>query len=148
MQPGICRSVYGPSFHSANEFFRPVDMLIIEQEEIIAEVLVDALSAEGIDAAVVGDDRKAIETCESDAPCVLITRINRRKEDLGGLRLARGMRRKRPLLGVIYMAAVWPAYLHRCALEFRERFLINPFRSTGWSVPSVSCSRHDGLSIS
>ena len=69
---------------------------------------------------------KAIETCESDAPRVLITRINRRKEDLGGLRLARRMRRKRPQLGVIYMAAVWPAYLHRCALEFRERFLLKP----------------------
>jgi hypothetical protein len=38
----------------------------------------------------------------------------------------RAMRKRCPLLRVIYMAAIWPARLHRCALGVRDRFVSKP----------------------
>jgi DNA-binding NtrC family response regulator len=102
-----------------------MDVLIVEQDELIAELLETALADEGIEAAIL-DDSEALESCGPKAPQVVITSINRHGEDMAGLRLVHAMRTRCPLLGAIYMAALWPGRLHRCALGLRERFLPKP----------------------
>ena len=103
-----------------------MNVLIVERDELIAEVLATALEEEGIEAAIVNDDKIALEACEPEAPQVVITGINRRQDDMAGLQLVRSMRKRCPLLRVIYMAAVWPDQLHRCALGVRDRFVSKP----------------------
>ena len=93
-----------------------MNVLIVERDELVAEVLATALEEEGIEVAIVDDDKKALETCEPEAP----------QEDMAGLVLVHAMRRRCPLLRVIYMAAIWPAQLHRCALGVRDRFVSKP----------------------
>jgi CheY-like chemotaxis protein len=103
-----------------------MDVLIVERDELVAEVLATALEEEGIEVAIVDDDKKALEACEPEAPQVVITSINRRREDMAGLVLVHAMRRRCPLLSVIYMAAIWPAQLHRRALGVHDRFVSKP----------------------
>ena len=103
-----------------------MDVLIVEREELLAEILAEALREEGFHVTVAADDKTAIECCEQDVPAVVITGMNRRGEDMAGLHLVRAMRRRWPWLGAIYMAAFWPAQLHRCSLALHERFLRKP----------------------
>ena len=100
-----------------------MDVLIVEQNELLAAVLADALADEGIEAAVVRDEAEALAACEPDVPQVVVTGINRRRDDMRGLVFGRAIRKRCPLLAVIYMAALWPAQLTLCA---HERFLAKP----------------------
>jgi DNA-binding NtrC family response regulator len=104
---------------------RSMNVLIVERDELVAELLATTLADEGIDAAIVNDDNKAIEACEH-VPQLVITSLNRRHEDLAGFRLVRAMRARCPRLGAIYMAGLWPVRLPRNALGQRERFLQKP----------------------
>ena len=52
-------------------------VLIVERDELIADVLATALEEEGIEAAILDDDKIALEACEPEAPQVVITGINR-----------------------------------------------------------------------
>jgi DNA-binding response OmpR family regulator len=106
---------------------KPMNVLLIERDELIAELLATALAEEGIEAAILDDDRQALQLCEPNVPQVVITSINRLGEDMAGWRLVQTMRRRCPLVGAIYMAAVWPSRLCRCALGLRERFLPKTF---------------------
>ena len=72
------------------------------------------------------DDKAAEALCGPEAPHVVITSINRQQEDMAGLQMVRGLQRRRPMLRAIYLAALWPTRLHRCALGFHERFLPKP----------------------
>ena len=103
-----------------------MDVLIVERDELIAAVLSDALSADGISVAVVPSEEEAMRTCRDGSPRVVITGINRRCEDMKGLYFARAMRVRCPWLAVVFMAALWPVKLHRCSLGIRERFLTKP----------------------
>jgi DNA-binding NtrC family response regulator len=105
-------------------------VLIVEREELVAEVLANALAESGIESATVRGDREAISACELDVPQLVITSINRQPEDMQGLQLVRAMRKRRPLLRAIYLAALWPARLHQYALDFHERFLPKPVPMT------------------
>jgi CheY-like chemotaxis protein len=100
-----------------------MNVLIVEQNELLAVVLADALADEGIEAAVMRDDAAALAACEPDMPQVVVTGINRRRDDMRGLRFGRAIRNRCPLLAVIYMAAIWPAQLTLCT---HERFLAKP----------------------
>jgi DNA-binding NtrC family response regulator len=100
-----------------------MDVLIVEQNELLAAVLADALADEGIEAAVVRDEAEAMTACEPDVPQVVVTGINRRRDDMRGLVFGRAIRKRCPLLAVIYMAALWPAQLTLCT---HERFLAKP----------------------
>ena len=62
-----------------------MDVLIVEQNELLATVLADALADEGIAAAVVPDDEEALAACQPDMPQVVVTGINRRRDDMRGL---------------------------------------------------------------
>src|SRR6476646_5418237 len=92
-----------------------MDVLIVERDELIAAVLSDALSADGISVAVVPSEEEAMRTCRDGSPRVVITGINRRSEDMKGLYFARAMRVRCPWLAVVFMAALWPVRLHQCA---------------------------------
>ena len=103
-----------------------MDVLIVKRDELIAEVLSDALSADGISVAIVQNEEQAMRTCRDGSPRVVITGINRRFEDLKGLYFARAMRVHCPWLAVVFMAALRPVKLHQCGLGIRERFLTKP----------------------
>jgi DNA-binding NtrC family response regulator len=104
-----------------------MDVLIVEPDELIGTVLADALDQDGLTATLVPDEQKAFDLPPHDAPRVVITGMNRgNNEDMAGLHIARALRRKWPGIAVIYMAALWPVRLHRCALAVRERFLAKP----------------------
>ena len=100
-----------------------MDVIIVERNELLATVLADALADEGIDAAVVPDDEEALAACQPDMPQVVVTGINRRRDDMRGLQFGRAIRNRCPLLAIIYMAALWPAQL---VLDKRERFIAKP----------------------
>jgi DNA-binding response OmpR family regulator len=103
-------------------------VLIVECDELVASMLADTLDAEGIPAAVAADE-EAMMLPPDDAPCVVITNINRtHTEDLTGLELVAAMRRKWPQLRALYLAALWPARLRREMLTAHERCLTKPFR--------------------
>jgi DNA-binding response OmpR family regulator len=101
-----------------------MDVLIVERDALLAEVFANALAEEGIEAEVIGDDKDAVAACQSDAPQVVITSINRAQEDLRGLQVVRAMRDRCPRLAAVFMAAVRPTKLR--ALGMRERFLTKP----------------------
>lgn len=101
-------------------------VLIVERDELVAEVLAKALTENGISSATVPDDKAAEALCGPEAPHVVITSINRQQEDMAGLQMVRGLQKRRPLLRAIYLAALWPTRLHRYALGFHERFLPKP----------------------
>jgi DNA-binding response OmpR family regulator len=104
-----------------------MDVLIVERDELARSLLADALDAEGISAAVASDE-EALTLPMDEAPQVVITGINRSyNEDLGGLKMVAAMRRKWPQLCTLFLAALWPADLHRDTLTARERFLTKPF---------------------
>jgi CheY-like chemotaxis protein len=117
-----------------------MDVLIVEQNELLAAVLADALADEGIAAAVVPDDEEALAACQPDMPQVVVTGINRRRDDMRGLQFGRAIRNRCPLLAVIYMAALFPT---QAALNKHERSLPSRWRWKRWFRPSASCCRND-----
>jgi DNA-binding response OmpR family regulator len=99
-------------------------VMIVEKNDLLAEVFVTALAEEGIQSEVIVNDDAAIAACKQDEPQVVITGINRAQEDMRGWRMARKMRRRCPRVAVLFMAALWPARMR--ALGCRERFLLKP----------------------
>lgn len=105
-----------------------MDVLIVERDGLIAEVIADALVDDGITAAVVSHEQRALAIPVQEAPRVAIIRMNRSGEDMQGLSAACMLRAQWPALAVIFMAALWPARLFRNALAGRDRFLTKPVR--------------------
>jgi DNA-binding response OmpR family regulator len=105
-----------------------MDVLIIERDDMIATVLVDSLAEDGVAAAILHDDNEALALSQQSAPRVVITGMNRHGEDMRGLALGRALRARFPFLKIVYMAALWPAGLHRSALARDECFLAKPVR--------------------
>jgi DNA-binding response OmpR family regulator len=105
-----------------------MDVVIIERDDLIAAVLADSLAEDGLEATILHDDKEALALPQQSAPRVVITGMNRRGEDMRGLALGRALRVRFSFLAMIYMAALWPAGLHRSALARDERFLPKPVR--------------------
>jgi DNA-binding response OmpR family regulator len=106
-----------------------MDVLIVERDELVGSMLAETLDVAGIPAAVASDD-EALKLRPDDPPRLVITGMNRgHYEDLEGLTVVSTMRRKWPLICVIYLAALWPARLRREVLVARDRFLTKPVRS-------------------
>jgi DNA-binding response OmpR family regulator len=105
---------------------RLMDALVIESDELLALVLAETLENNGITAAVIHDDSMALAACQDDPPRLVITALNRQREDLKGLAMARTLRAQCPSLAAIYLAALWPTALCLCNLDARERFLQKP----------------------
>src|SRR5579872_6712023 len=103
-----------------------MDVLIVERDELVRSVLAETVDAVCIPATVAADE-DALKLPSSDAPQLVITGINRgRDEDLRGLEMVATLRRKWPQLCAIYLAALWPARLRREKLAAGERFLTKP----------------------
>jgi DNA-binding response OmpR family regulator len=62
-----------------------MDVLIIERDDLIAAVLADSLAEDGVEVAVLHDDKEALTLPQQSAPRVVITGMNRRGEDMRGL---------------------------------------------------------------
>jgi DNA-binding response OmpR family regulator len=105
-----------------------MDVLIVERDELLAEVIADALIDDGITVTVVADEQRALAMPAETGPSVVIPGMNRSDEDIKGLAAARALRARWPALGVVFMAALWPARLCRNALSARDRFLTKPMR--------------------
>ena len=103
-----------------------MDVLILERDELVAEIVVDVLENDGLTAAIMRTDHAAKTAYFPEAPRVVVTSINRCGEDLKGMETARELRSRWRSLAIIYLAALWPARLHRQALSTRERFLPKP----------------------
>jgi DNA-binding response OmpR family regulator len=103
-----------------------MDVLIVERDHMVAEVLADALADVGITADITADEDLAIAGCRDSDTRVVITGINRRGEDIKGMKFGRAMRARCPFLSVVYLAALWPLMLSRRALDTQERFLSKP----------------------
>lgn len=111
---------------SADVSYGRMDVLIVERDDLIAEVIAGALAEDGISAAVVPTEQDATRIAQDDSPRVIITGMNRRLEDMAGMEAARSLCSRWSCPGIIYMAALWPARLRREALTARERFLPKP----------------------
>jgi DNA-binding response OmpR family regulator len=105
-----------------------MDVLIVERDELLAEVIADALIDDGITVTVVSDEQRALAIFAETGPHVVITGMNRGNEDMKGLAAAHTLRARWPAVGVVFMAALWPARLCRNALSARDRFLTKPMR--------------------
>ena len=101
-----------------------MNVIIVEGDDLLAEVFASALAEEGIEAEIIADDEAAVAACKPEEPQVIITGINRHREDLQGWRVVRAMRDRSPRMAAVFMAAIWPAKLK--ALGVRERFLPKP----------------------
>jgi DNA-binding response OmpR family regulator len=103
-----------------------MDVLIVERDELIAAALAEALADDCITASIAPDENEAMTACHADTPRVVLTGINRQPEDMKGLFFGRALRVRCPWLAVVYLGALWPVRLHRCALDVGERFLTKP----------------------
>jgi DNA-binding NtrC family response regulator len=101
-----------------------MNVLIVEGDDLLAEVFASALAEEGIPAEVIADDEAAIAACQPDEPQVVITSINRAPEDMKGRSMVAAMRDRCPRIAALFMAAIWPVKLR--ALGMRERLLPKP----------------------
>ena len=99
-----------------------MDVLIVERDELVAEFLATALADDGLSAGILYTEQD-VEAVD-DPPRVVVTSINRKGEDLKGLAAGRDLCRRWRCVGVVYLAALWPAKLR--ALSPRERFLEKP----------------------
>ena len=88
-------------------------VLIVERDELVAEVLAKALTEHGISSATARDDTAAAVLSGPEAPHVVITSINRQQEDMAGLQMVRAWQRRSPLLRAVYLAALWPTRLRQ-----------------------------------
>jgi DNA-binding response OmpR family regulator len=107
-----------------------MDVLIVERDDLMAEVLANALADEGLSTVTVPDEHDAATISPDDAPSVVITGMNGRGEDMKGMAVARRLCERWQCRGIIYLAALWPSGLGPKVLADRERFLAKPISLT------------------
>src|SRR5215831_616512 len=84
-------------------------VLVVEDEELISEMIGEALSDSGFEVCVAADASEALEhLAEGFAPDVLFTDINL-PGDMDGSLLAFAARKLCPDLSVVYASAAWDA---------------------------------------
>jgi DNA-binding response OmpR family regulator len=87
----------------------PAKVLLVEDEELISEMIGEALSDSGFQVRVAADANEALEhLAEGFEPDVLFTDINL-PGDMDGSLLAFAARKLRPNLPVVYVSAAWDA---------------------------------------
>jgi CheY-like chemotaxis protein len=94
--------------NATNESSR-AKVLLVEDEELISEMIGEALSDSGFQVCVAADANEALEhLAEGFEPDVLFTDINL-PGDMDGSLLAFAARKLRPNLPVVYASAAWDA---------------------------------------
>lgn len=87
----------------------PAKVLVVEDEELISEMIGEALSDSGFQVCVAADATEALEhLAEGFSPDVLFTDINL-PGDMDGSLLAFALRKLCPDLPVVYASAAWDA---------------------------------------
>jgi DNA-binding response OmpR family regulator len=100
-----------------------VDVLLVEDDELIRDILGEALNEAGLDTVRSSTAEKALELMSADVPRVMVTDINL-GAGMDGLALGREARLRFPRLPIVYISGRYAAVT---GLRADERFLPKPF---------------------
>jgi two-component system cell cycle sensor histidine kinase/response regulator CckA len=100
-----------------------VDVLLVEDDDLIRDILGEALNEAGLDTRRSPTAEAALELMRGDAPRVMVTDINL-GAGMDGLALGREARLLFPKLPVVYISG---RYAEVSGLAANERFLPKPF---------------------
>jgi DNA-binding response OmpR family regulator len=100
-----------------------VDVLLVEDDELIRDILGEALHEAGLDTVRSSTAEHALELMGGDAPRVMVTDINL-GAGMDGLALGRAARLRFPELPIVYISG---RYAEVNGLQTGERFLPKPF---------------------
>jgi two-component system, cell cycle response regulator CpdR len=100
-----------------------VDILLVEDDELVLDILGEALDLAGLDTARHTTAESALKEITRAAPNFVVTDINL-GAGMDGLELGRTARAQFPNLPVVYISGRYPEV--RGLTEF-ERFLLKPF---------------------
>ena len=100
-----------------------VDVLLVEDDELIRDILGEALDDAGLDTVRTPSAEKALELMDADCPRVMVTDINL-GAGMDGLSLGRAARLRFPALPIVYISG---RYAEVSGLRKDERFLPKPF---------------------
>jgi two-component system C4-dicarboxylate transport response regulator DctD len=104
----------------------PVDVLLVEDDELILETLGDALNLAGLDTARSSNAEAALDLLGRDQPQVVVTDINL-GGGMDGLALGREAHARFPNLPIVYISG---RYGEVRGLKPNERFLTKPFTAS------------------
>jgi two-component system, OmpR family, response regulator len=100
-----------------------VDVLLVEDDELIRDILGEALDDAGLDTVRSPSAEDALVQMGADAPRVMVTDINL-GAGMDGLALGREARQRFPDLPIVYISG---RYAEVSGLRKDERFLPKPF---------------------
>ena len=103
-----------------------VDVLLVEDDELIRDILGEALDEAGLDTVRTPTAEAALELMGGDAPRVMVTDINL-GSGMDGLELGRAARQRFPDLPIVYISG---RYAGVAGLRQDERFLPKPFSAS------------------
>ncbi len=103
-----------------------VDVLLVEDDELIRDILGEALDEAGLDTVRTPTAEAALELMGGDAPRVMVTDINL-GSGMDGLELGRAARARFPDLPIVYISG---RYAGVAGLRRDERFLPKPFSAS------------------
>ena len=103
-----------------------VDVLLVEDDELIRDILGEALDEAGLDTVRTPTAEAALELMGGDAPRVMVTDINL-GAGMDGLELGRAARLRFPDLPIVYISG---RYAGVAGLRADERFLPKPFSAS------------------
>jgi DNA-binding response OmpR family regulator len=100
-----------------------VDVLLVEDDELIRDILGEALHEAGLDTVRSSTAEQALALMGGDGPRVMVTDINL-GAGMDGLALGRAARKRFPELPIVYISG---RYAEVNGLQNGERFLPKPF---------------------
>jgi DNA-binding NtrC family response regulator len=100
-----------------------VDVLLVEDDELIRDILGEALNEAGLDTVRSPNAETALALMDGDCPRVMVTDINL-GAGMDGLALGRAARLRFPELPIVYISG---RYAGVSGLRKDERFLPKPF---------------------
>jgi DNA-binding NtrC family response regulator len=114
--------------HSAvmNASEDPVDVLLVEDDELVLETLGEALRQAGLETRRHATAESALEALSHDRPKIVVTDINL-GSGMDGLALGRAVRAQHPDLPFVYISG---RYSELRGLTEQERFLLKPFSAS------------------
>lgn len=100
-----------------------VDVLLVEDDELIRDILGEALHEAGLDTVGIPTAEDALALMAQDGPKIMVTDINL-GPGMDGLALGRAARLRFPSLPIVYISG---RYAEVTGLGQDERFLPKPF---------------------
>jgi DNA-binding NtrC family response regulator len=100
-----------------------VDILLVEDDDLIRDILGEALHEAGLDTVRSATAELALELLNNEVPRVMVTDINL-GAGMDGLALGREARQRHPGLPIVYISGRYAAV---SGLRPDERFLPKPF---------------------